>query len=422
MGEEARSVISSSSGRQRRPHQSPPPQPGSEPNPTGMQPGHMRCGGGGRASPPAPQRDPAPSCPDAVTKVAGEIVSPHPRQRPTVLQRPSRGPHLAQGQEQMSGKRLEMPFVAAWVPQRPQERHSPSSLLPLCLSNSLSLRQRPRPLLQHEVIASQSQCARQTTSSPDWPQRPPLPRPVPLPERSASLWGEKAETAISGKDPGNQSRSHLGILVGTPSFYSVASPFSSEMPVPVPPPLSHRHIKERPLPAPHTVPRRGDPSPGPREAGGSDGRRTDGSLLPRYSVAGRRRGRWLRFSCCCSPRPPPLAPPSRRRWARQLGFYPVLGACALEPLQPPVGVDSHPHQVHPAPEARLGGPDPERLRSNVHRFRRAGAGVVPYAPTVPLPHSSARPSSPTSGLGGCWGGVKKQSHQTLKLPQTSGNG
>nr|KAF6418686.1 hypothetical protein HJG63_008734 [Rousettus aegyptiacus] len=33
-----------------------------------MQPGHMRCGGGGRASPPAPQRDPAPSCPDAVTK------------------------------------------------------------------------------------------------------------------------------------------------------------------------------------------------------------------------------------------------------------------------------------------------------------------------------------------------------------------
>lgn len=28
----------------------------------------MRCGGGGRASPPAPQGDPAPSCPDAVTK------------------------------------------------------------------------------------------------------------------------------------------------------------------------------------------------------------------------------------------------------------------------------------------------------------------------------------------------------------------
>lgn len=77
----------------------PPPQPGSEPNPTGMQPGHMRCGGGGRASPPAPQGDPAPSCPDAVTKVMGKLVSPRPRQHPEVSQRPSRGPHLAQGQE-----------------------------------------------------------------------------------------------------------------------------------------------------------------------------------------------------------------------------------------------------------------------------------------------------------------------------------
>lgn len=41
--------------------------------------GHMRCGGGGRASPPAPQGDPAPSCPDAVTKVIGEIAPPRPR-------------------------------------------------------------------------------------------------------------------------------------------------------------------------------------------------------------------------------------------------------------------------------------------------------------------------------------------------------
>lgn len=52
----------------------PPPPPGSEPNPTGMQPSHMRCGDGGRASPPAPQGDPAPSCPDAVPKVTGEFV------------------------------------------------------------------------------------------------------------------------------------------------------------------------------------------------------------------------------------------------------------------------------------------------------------------------------------------------------------
>lgn len=40
---------------------------------------HMRCGGGGRASPPAPQGDQAPSCPDAVTKVIGETAPPRPR-------------------------------------------------------------------------------------------------------------------------------------------------------------------------------------------------------------------------------------------------------------------------------------------------------------------------------------------------------
>lgn len=78
----------------------------------------MRCGDGRRASPPAPQGDPAPSCPDAVTKVMEEIVSPPPRQRPKVPQRPSRGPHLAQGQEKMSGKSLEIPFATACVPHR----------------------------------------------------------------------------------------------------------------------------------------------------------------------------------------------------------------------------------------------------------------------------------------------------------------
>lgn len=218
----------------------------------------MRCGGGGRASPPAPHRDPAPSCPDAVTKVTGEIVSPHPRQRPKVPQRPSEGPHLAQGQEKMSGKRLEIPFVAAWVPYRPQERRSPSSLLPLCLSNSLSRRHWPHPLLQHEVIASQSQWARQKTSSTDWLHTPPLPLPIPLTKRSGSLWGKKTETAISGKDPGNKSRNHHAILVGTPSFYSLASPFLLRDNRLCPSPVESPPHKGTPAPLPANCPAGGE--------------------------------------------------------------------------------------------------------------------------------------------------------------------
>lgn len=51
---------------------------------------------------------------------------------------------------------------------------------------------------------------------------------------------------------------------------------------------------------------------------------------------------------------PLLAPPSRRRWPRQLLFYPVPGACALDPSQPLVGVDLHSNRVQAALEARLG--------------------------------------------------------------------
>lgn len=213
----------------------PPPQPGSEPNPTGMQPGHMRCAGGGRASPPAPQGDLAPSCPDAVTKVMGEIVS-HPRQRPKVSQRPSRGPHLAQGHEEMvreepwDSLRHCLGSIAAATTT------ITSSLLPLCLCNSLPRRLWPHPMLQHEVIASQSRRARQNTPGADWLRDPPLPLPTPLTKRSGSLWGnEKTETAIAGKDPENWN--HHVILVGKPLFYSLASPFFLRNNLSVPPHL-----------------------------------------------------------------------------------------------------------------------------------------------------------------------------------------
>lgn len=189
-----------------------------------------------------------------------------------------------------SGKSLEIPFVTAWVPYRPRQR-SPSSLLPLCLCNSLHRRLWPHPMLQHEVIASQSHRARQNTPGADWLHGPPLPLPTPLTKRSGSLWvKEKTETAIAGKDPENWN--HHVVLVGKPLFYSLASPFFLRNNLlSAPRPFNHRHIKEYPFPTPHTVPPAGKSFPGPREVGGSDDKCTDGngSFLPRYTVAGRRR-------------------------------------------------------------------------------------------------------------------------------------
>lgn len=192
----------------------------------------------------------------------------------------------------MSGKSLEIPFATAWVPYRPRQQRSPPSLLPLGFCNSLPRRPWPHPLLQHEVIASQSPRARQNTSSIDWLQGPPLPLPTPLIKRSGSLRGKKTETAISGKDPENKSRNHHAVLVGKPLFYSLACPIFLRDNRLCPSPVESPPHKGIPAPLPAlSRRRRGNPSPGPREVGGSNGNCTDsnGSFLPRYTVAGRRR-------------------------------------------------------------------------------------------------------------------------------------
>lgn len=163
--------------------------------------------------------------------------------------------------------------------------------LSLCLCNSLPRRLWPHPLLQHEVIANQSLGARQSTSGTDWLRGPPLPLPTPLTRRSGSLGSEKTESAISGRDPRKQEPE-------SPCHFSLGKPFILWPPLflrdnrlSVPPLFNHRHIKEFPLPSPHTVPPAGKSFPGAKEVGGNNGNCTDGngSFLPRYTVAGRRR-------------------------------------------------------------------------------------------------------------------------------------
>lgn len=185
-----------------------------------------------------------------------------------------------------------------------------------------------------------------------------------------------------------------------------------------PPPFSQLPSKGIPDALPAHYPAAGKSFPRAKEVGGSDGNCTDGndSFLPRYTVAGRRRWRWLYFSSCFSPRPLPfLAPPSRRRWTQQLRFYPVLGACALKPPQPLVGVEWHPNRVHPAPEARLGGGGGEEERIGQRWFwewekvlagREGGSfqGLqsLSFHPVV------SRPSSPISRLKGYSGKGDKE--------------
>ena len=201
----------------------PPPPPGSEPNPTGMQPGHMRCGDGGRASPPAPQGDPAPSCPDAVTKVTGEFVSSSaPAPQSFAEAEPGPSPRAGTG-ENSQGRafRFPSPRLVFRIGRSSNEHHRHSPSRPL---QQPPLRLWPHPLLQHEVTASQSGRARENTSDTDWLHGPPLPLPTPLTERSGSLWSKKTETAISGKDPRKQEPQSPCHFTGE-TLYSLAFPF-----------------------------------------------------------------------------------------------------------------------------------------------------------------------------------------------------
>lgn len=243
---------------------SPPPKPGPLPRPAWVPAkphrnaaGHMRCGGGGRASPPAPQGDPAPSCPDAVTKVTGEIAPPRPHQRPKVSQRPSQGPHLAQGEEQKVGEE-PCDFLRHCL----GSTEDAATTITVITSHSLPLQQPPPTTLAPPAAAA-------------WGHRQPIPtRPTEITRRrlaadtaSASphssygapkvvLRAKKTETAIPGKGPQSQIRNRCVILVENPVLF-LGLPFSVRETSSVPPSFNHRHTNELPLPAQHTVPRRG---------------------------------------------------------------------------------------------------------------------------------------------------------------------
>lgn len=235
-------VSSSSSGRDRTAAASAPPRPPwASAKPHRNAAGHMRCGGGGgRAAPPRPeetqrhlaltqlQKSQEPSyllvCASAPKSCREAKLGPSPR---------------AGTGGNGEGRIREIPIATVRVPHRPRQQQSPSSLLPLCLCNSLRWLS-PHPLLQHEVIAGQSRRAQQNTSGAYWLPRPPLPLPTALTNGPGSQWGKKTETAISGSDPENKSRNCRVTLVGKPSFYFLAYP--------PPPPLFFQITVSLPVP------------------------------------------------------------------------------------------------------------------------------------------------------------------------------
>lgn len=191
-----------------------------------------------------------------------------------------------------SGKSLAIPFATAWVPHRPLQQRSPSSLLPLYLCNSLPLQLWPHPLLQDEVIASQPRRARQDISGADWLPRPPLPLPTPLPPALRVAAGQGEDANHFGERPRKQEPESPCHFSGETLLFFGLPFFLRDHCLSVPPSFNHRHIKEFPLPSPHIVPPVGKSFPeAKRSIGGSDGNCTDGngSFLPRNTVAGRRR-------------------------------------------------------------------------------------------------------------------------------------
>ncbi|MEJ1272519.1 hypothetical protein NN561_003370 [Cricetulus griseus] len=178
-------------------------------------------------------------------------------------------------------------------------------------------RRGPRPLLQHEVTASQSRRA---------PPRPPRAHWLPPP---APLSAPPAERPRSSRGPPRRKPPFRGrpraapvMAVWVPAAGRAVSPASPLAP-------EGRLCPPRSITAPQT-----NQVPLPRPAAAT------APAFPPYTVAGGGADGGCAFSCGFSPRPlPRLAPPSRRRRTRQLRFYPAPGACALEPPPPLVGVE-----------------------------------------------------------------------------------
>lgn len=179
----------------------PPPQPGSAPNPTGMRPVTCAAAAVDVPLPPRPKETQRHLALTQLKKSQEQSCLLVRAIAPKSRRGRARALTSRRDRRKWSGRSLAISFATAWVPYRPRQQRSPSSLLPLCLCNSLPWRPWPHPLLQHEVIATQSCRARPNTSGTDWLLRPPLPLPTQLTESSGSLWGKKTETAISGRGP-----------------------------------------------------------------------------------------------------------------------------------------------------------------------------------------------------------------------------
>lgn len=264
-GKRFQTVISSSSGSQRRPHHhllrpNPVPSPalsGSRPNPTGMQP--VTCAAAA-ADVPLPPRPKETQRHLALTQLqkSQEKKRLHCRtSAPKSRRGRARALTSRRERSKWSGKSLATSFRTAWVPQKTRRQRSPSSLLPLCLCNSLPRRLWPHPLLQHEVIASQSLRARQKSPGADWLPTPPLPLPTSLTEHPRSCSGpRRRKPPFGGEGPKSQIRNRCVILVGKPVLF-LGLPFPLRETSSAPPSFNHRYTNELPLPSQHTVPRRG---------------------------------------------------------------------------------------------------------------------------------------------------------------------
>lgn len=220
------SVNSSSSGRRRRPHHRllrpspslPRPRLGLSQNPRNAAQSHALRRRW--TLPPRPKETQRHLALTQFLKSRENLFS-RPRQRPKVSQRPSRGPHLAQGQEKIVKEepfRFPSPQLVFRIGRGSNEHHRHFSSRPLqqppggsgptrCSMRSLLANQDAKLDRTHQTLIG---CVDHLCLSP--------PR---LPSAPGRCGARRRKPPFSGKDPKTRNRNHRVILLGKPLFFGL---------------------------------------------------------------------------------------------------------------------------------------------------------------------------------------------------------
>lgn len=127
-----------------------------------------------------------------------------------------------------SGKSLEILFATAWVPYRPRQQRSPSSLLPHCLCNSLPRRLWPTRCCSMRSSPANHDAPVGTPQAPIGCEDRLCLSPLRLPSPPGPCGARRRKPPFRVKRPRKQEpESPCHFSGGKPLFYSLAFPLPS---------------------------------------------------------------------------------------------------------------------------------------------------------------------------------------------------